>query len=314
MGYSLPPVNWLRAFEAAARHASFAAAAGELSLTSAAISHQVRSLESFLGYPLFERLPRGLRLTDLGRAYLAPVRSAFDALSISTLGLFGSRGETTLMIRVPISYAVMVLGPRIEKFSRAHPNIYLRLVSAIWADALPADKVDIDIRFGQGRWPGFQAIPLFSDPSVLICHPTQRLTGLGELSAGQLIHIMGLEYDWLRLFEANDLRMPEGHPRATVDTSLAAIELVAAGMGYAIVLRSFAQSESARHRVAVMPGVELSQPQSHYLLLQEDSGQPKPETLIFQHWLTLEMAELANAGAPVAAATSRPTQSKRLRA
>lgn len=313
MGYDLPPVNWLRAFEAAARHASFAAAAGELSLTSAAISHQVRALESFLGYPLFERLPRGLRLTDMGKAYLAPVRSAFDALSICTVGLFGARGETTLVVRVPISFAVLLLGPRLEQFSRAHPSIYLRLVSAIWADALPADKVDVDIRFGHGRWPGFHATSLLSEPSVVICHPSRRRETLADLAANRLIHIMGLEYDWLRLFEANGLALPKGNPRATVDTSLAAIELVAAGMGSALVLRSFAQSARALGRVAIMSGVELAQPQGHFLLTREGGDQPKSEALLFERWLAGEMGGLHKKAIPAEQGPNRPTKSKKLR-
>lgn len=313
MTYHLPPVNWLRAFEAAARFTSFSAAAGELSLTSAAVSHQVRSLESFLGYPLFERLPRGLRLTDLGKAYLGPVRSAFDALSICTAGLFGIRGETTLVVRVPISFSVMLLTPRLGDFSRAHPAIYLRLVSAIWADALPADKVDVDIRFGHGRWDGFQATPLLRDPSVVICHPSRRHEGLADLKANRLIHIMGLEYDWLRLLEANGLEMPPGSPRVTVDTSLAAIELVAADAGCAIVLRSYAQSELARGRVAIIPGIELGQPQAHFLLAREGAGQQKPELLVFAHWLARQMQALERAPGGGQRRPTRPTKSKRLR-
>jgi LysR family glycine cleavage system transcriptional activator len=313
MSYHLPPVNWLRAFEAAARHASFAAAAGELALTSAAVSHQVRSLESFLGYPLFERLPRGLRLTDLGKAYLGPVRSAFDALSISTAGLFGIRGETTLVVRVPISFAVMLLGPWLGDFSRDHPAINLRLVSAIWADALPADKVDVDIRFGQGRWDGFHATPLLSEPSVVICHPSRCHEKLGDLTANRLIDIMGLEYDWLRLFEAKGLKMPPGSSRATVDTSLTAIELVAADMGCAIVLRSYAQSTLARGRVAIMPGAELTQPQAHFLLTRQGGGQQKPEVMVFEHWLAQRMRALEQAPGGTRRPPAGPTKSKRLR-
>ena len=309
MSYSLPPVNWLRAFEAAARYASFAAAAGELSLTPAAISHQVRSLEAFLGYPLFERLPRGLRLTDMGKAYLAPVRSAFDALSVSTVGLFGVRGETTLLVRVPISFAVLVLSPRLDRFVRAHPTISLRLVSAIWADALPADNVDVDIRFGHGSWPGYRVTPLFSDPTVLICPPDRGAARLNDLTSDRMIHIMGLEYDWLRLFEAHRLSLPPGSPRATVDTSLAAIELVAAGMGSALVLRCFARSDRARDRVAIVPGIELPQPQAHYLLTPDSAVSAKPEALVFQQWLASEMAALAEAEPPAKVRRRRPTKS-----
>ena len=93
---SQPPLSALRVFEAVVRHGSFSRAANELCVTQSAVSHQMRSLEQELGYPLFERLARGLRLTDLGKAYLVPVRQAFSELSISTLSIFGPEGETTL--------------------------------------------------------------------------------------------------------------------------------------------------------------------------------------------------------------------------
>jgi LysR family glycine cleavage system transcriptional activator len=290
MGYALPPVNWLRAFEAAARHASFAAAAGELSLTSAAISHQVRSLEAFLGYPLFERLPRGLRLTDMGKAYLPPVRNAFDELSICTVGLFGSRGEATLNVRVPISFAVLWLGPRLDGFAKDHPEIRLRIVSAIWADALPTDKIDVDIRFGHGRWEGFDATLLSNDPSVLVTHPEKPVHDLANLTADQLIHIMGFEDDWLRLYRSRRLAMPGQGSRATADTSLVALEMAAAGMGFALVLRSFALPHAAQGRIRIVPGIELPQPQSHYLVSRDGDERPRPEALVFRDWILREMA------------------------
>lgn len=290
MGHALPPVNWLRAFEAAARHASFAAAASELSLTSAAISHQVRSLEAFLGYPLFERLPRGLRLTDMGKAYLPPVRNAFDELSICTVGLFGSRGETTLNVRVPISFAVLWLGPRLDGFARDHPEIRLRIVSAIWADALPSDKIDVDIRFGHGRWEGFDATLLSNVPSVLVTHPEKPVHDVTGLAADQLIHIMGFDDDWLRLFRARKAAISEHGSRITVDTSLVAIEMAAAGMGCALVLRSFALPQAAQGRVRIVPGIELPQPQSHYLVSRDGDERPRPEALVFRDWILNEMA------------------------
>jgi LysR family glycine cleavage system transcriptional activator len=290
MGHALPPVNWLRAFEAAARHASFAAAAGELALTAAAVSHQVRSLESLLGYPLFERLPRGLRLTDMGTAYLGPVRNAFDELSVCTVGLFGARGETTLNVRVPISFAVLWLGPRLDAFTRQHPAIRLRIVSAIWVDALPKDKIDVDIRFGHGRWDGFEATLLSNDPSVLITHPEQKVRDVASLGADKLIHIMGFEDDWLRLYRSRNIVMPEQGGQMTVDTSLMAIELVAAGMGCALVLRSFALPHAAQGRVRIVSGVELPQPQSHYVLSRTGDERPRPEALVFRDWLMREMA------------------------
>src|SRR5262245_23514380 len=176
MSYRLPSMVWLRAFEAAARHASFTAAAEELGLTQAAISHQVRSLEKQLGYPLFERLPRNLKLTDMGRAYLAPVRKAFDELSASTTGLFGPVGETALNLRVPVSLAVLWLARRLPQFCRSYPKIRIRLHSAIWADAMPADKIDIDIRYGHGNWAGFRSELFFRNPLIPVSPMTSRVS------------------------------------------------------------------------------------------------------------------------------------------
>ncbi len=318
MSHALPPVNWLRAFEAAARHASFAAAAKELALTAAAISHQVRSLESFLGYPLFERLPRGLRLTDMGKAYLGPVRNAFDELSVCTVGLFGARGAVTLNVRVPISFAVLWLGPRLDAFARQHPAIRLRIVSAIWADALPKDKIDVDIRFGHGKWDGFEAALLANEPSVLITHPKQNLGDISALNADRLIHIMGFEDDWLRLYRLRKVAMPAAIAgqggQLTVDTSLMAIELAAAGMGCALVLRSFALPHVAQGRVTIMPGIELPQPQSHYLVSPTGHERQRPEALVFEDWLLREMAAWnGQVAKTVRGAPARPQEPKRRR-
>jgi len=290
MSYRLPPLPWLRAFEASARRGSFAAAADELGLTSAAVSHQMRSLEQELGYPLFERLARGLRLTDLGKAYLVPVRQAFSELSISTLSIFGPEGEATLNIRVPVSFAVLWMTPRLKDFAKAHPGIRLRLFSAIWADALPADKADIDIRFGYGNWPGSTAHLLVNDPIVLVTAPGSRIKSVRDIGAAEMVQIMGVESDWLHLFEAAGMELPTGGAGISVDTSLAALEIVASGHGAALVLSRFAKAFEATGRVARVKGVELPHDQSHYLLATQNSDAPRAEALLFADWLRHELA------------------------
>lgn len=293
MSYHLPPLPWLRAFEAAARRGSFAAAAGELALTSAAVSYQVRALESQLGYPLFERLPRGLRVTDMGKAYLVPVRQAFSELSISTLSIFGPVGETTLNIRVPVSFAVLWLTPRLGDFARVHPGIRIRLFSAIWADALPADKTDVDIRFGHGNWPGSAAQLLVNDPIVLVTAPRSTIKGARDITTAELIQIMGVESDWLHLYEAVGLSLPPGGAGITVDTTLAALELVAAGHGAALVLARFAAAYEKTGRVRRVPGIELPHDQSHYLLTPNSLDAPRAEAALFADWLRQQLLDEA---------------------
>jgi LysR family glycine cleavage system transcriptional activator len=285
MTYRLPSLVWLRAFEAAARHASFTAAAQELGLTQAAVSHQVRSLEQHLGYPLFERLPRQLRLTEMGRAYLAPVRKVFDDLSASTAGLFGPIGEASLNLRVPVSFAVLWLAPRLRRFNEAYPSIRVRLHSAIWADALPADRVDIDIRFGHGNWSGFRSELIFRDPSVPVSPVGSPISTPAQIRNENLIHIMGLEDSWSQLYRRAGFEVPAHRHVITVDTSLAALELVATGLGHTIVLRCFAERYIETGRVRRSFDIELPQEHAHYFLFREDSRALKPEVRLFRDWV-----------------------------
>ena len=107
----LPPPGWLQTFESAARHSGFAAAAEELGLTPAAVSQQIRALEGRLGVALFRRLPRGVELTEMGRAYLPAVQRAFGDISAATAGLFGLDRPRLLTVRAPLSYAAIRLAP-----------------------------------------------------------------------------------------------------------------------------------------------------------------------------------------------------------
>ncbi len=290
MSYQLPPLTWLRAFEAAARLSSFTAASAELSLTQAAVSHQVRSLERHLGFPLFERLPRSLRLNDMGRAYLPTVQKAFDDISAATAGLFGPMGEKSVTVRAPVSYAVLCLAPRLHAFRKAYPEIDVRLCSAIWADALEPDTADVDIRYGDGRWPRFDAELIFNDVAVPVCGPELPDTRgpaahIIDLARRDIIHIMGTEDLWTRLLRSVGSTGTVSARGMKVDTSLAAAELAATGMGCALLLRCFTVPYVENGRLIVPVDVELPIEQSHYLLLPHGQERARPEVLLFREWL-----------------------------
>src|ERR1700739_4808596 len=150
----LPTLTWLRAFEAAPRPSSFTAAAAELRLTSGAISYQIRALEAHLGFALFERLPRGVRLTAMGVAYLPPVRRAFEQLADSTVGLFGGQERGQITVHAPVSLASLWLAPKLPSFVGAFPSIDVRLSSVIWDNPGPDESTDLEIRYGSGHWRG----------------------------------------------------------------------------------------------------------------------------------------------------------------
>ncbi|MCP4318074.1 MAG: LysR family transcriptional regulator [Hyphomicrobiales bacterium] len=294
MSYQLPPVAWLRAFEAAARHSSFAAAAGELNMTSAAISHQIRSLEKKLGFGLFERLPRGVRLTDMGAAYVPAVRKAFEDLSVATMGIFGSIGDRTLRIRVPISYASLVLVPRLPEFRETYPGIELQLCTTIWGDGLNSESIDVDIRYGDGNWPdqngndgGCEKIS--SEASIVVCSPDHAESlgpgaGLTELCLGNIIEIMGCEGMWDDLMKLNGLHTRQHSAGIKSDTSLIALEYAATGQGAVLVLDAFAQPYLESGRLVQPVDARLPSRQAHYLMRRTGS-QHAPEVLLFTEWL-----------------------------
>jgi len=295
MGYSLPPVAWLRAFEAAARHSSFAAAAGELNMTAASVSHQIRSLEKRLGFGLFERLPRGVRLSDMGAAYLPAVRRAFEDLSVATTGIFGSLGERTLRIRLPISYATLVLTPLLPDFRRRYPAIDLQLCTTIWGDGLNRDALDIDIRYGDGHWSDLpaqsgQPEKISVEKSIIVCSPRHAESlgadpSLRALCAGEIIQIMGCESLWNDLLKQERVDAPVGPSAIKSDTSLVALDYAAAGTGAVLVLDAFAAPYLRAGRLVRPVGAELESRQGHFLIRRPDS-QHKPEVLLFCDWLT----------------------------
>lgn len=290
MSYQLPPLVWLRAFEAAARHSSFTAAAEELNLTQSAVSHQVRSLEKHLGFPLFVRLARSVGLTDLGNAYLPPVRKAFEELSASTSGLFGTIGASSITVRAPVSYAVLWLAPLLKSFIDLHPNINIRLCSAVWADALADEKTDVDIQYGDGVWPGYDAEIIQNVGAIPVCLPEMwrgktEEERLQNLAGENHIHVTGYENLWNKFFRAAQMPNVSGRLGLNVDTSLVALEMAAGGVGPAMVLTIHAEPYLKSGRLIRLTDVVVPQAHSHYFLRPKDSTHIRPEIMVFREWV-----------------------------
>ena len=291
MSYSLPHLVWLRAFEAAARHLSFAQAALELGLTPAAVSQQMRALETQLGFALFERLPRGVNLTTMGRAYLPSVRKALDELSVATNGLFGSRSRRPLTIRCAVSYAMLCLSPKLGEFRSLYPDIQIKLYASVWSDDLDDEKIDIDIRYGDGRWNGFDVERLSPPIAVPVCPPTMtfgRNPSVELLACVRTtpIYILGYENLWAQLGQSLGWPTTNFDNDIHVDTSLVALEMIAAGVGSAMISRELALRHHAAGRVSIPDGIELRYDQSHFLLVPRRRRAPSTEALVFRDWLS----------------------------
>ena len=307
MAYRLPPLGWIRAFEAGARLGSFTAAADELNLTSTAISHQIRSLEKYLGYPLFERLPRSVRLTGMGATYLPDVRRALEQLATTTVKLFGAGtgAGATVTVRAPLSFVSLFLAPRLKRFQSTYPDIAIQLFSLVWADAMPDESADVDIRFGAGQWQGYDIEPLLKEQSVVVVpahlssaakQGQQKL--FLELSKQPLIHIVGYEDHWAESFRLLGMSPPTDKRSIRVDNSLAALMLAANGLGSAIVLKFYADAASALLPVTAPTQFTLPVENAHYLLTPQSRVTVKPEALIFRDWLMEEAKMYQMTAAP----------------
>jgi LysR family glycine cleavage system transcriptional activator len=285
MPSSAPPLIDLEAFEAAARLGSFVAAAKELHLTASAVSHRVKALETFLGVPLFTRFARRIELTDPGRAYLPSVRRAFDELAASTIGLFGSvDADRRVTVRAPISFAVRSIAPRLHEFTEAHPDIEIRLVSAIWADSIPLESTDVEVRYGHGRWAGVQADLLSAEMAgpVWTAAFEQRygtVTGVADLIGRPRVHVLG--YESLGRDRAATL----GPADITVDTTLAAIELISSGIYSSLLPVRFVTDLLDTGQLRTLRGAWVTMSESHYVLYPDTTRAPSVEAVLFVAWL-----------------------------
>src|SRR6202048_3588631 len=284
----LPTLTWLRAFEAAARTSSFAAAAAELNLTSGAISYQIRALEAHLGFALFERLPRGVKLTPMGVAYLPPVRKAFEELADSTVGLFGGSERVQITVHAPVSLAALWLAPKLPAFRIVNSSIDVRLSSVIWDNAVLDEATDLEIRYGAGHWHGYRSERLMNQSILAVCSPIllrAAKTNVAALLPQHLIHIMGYENHWLKVRQALDLADVPASACPTVDTTIAALELAAAGAGVALAHGIFLDAYFATARLVRALPQDFADDNSYFVITPERPQRIRREVQLFRDWL-----------------------------
>ena len=184
----IPPLSAIRAFEAAARRLSFTHAADELNVTQAAISHQIKSLEQWLGLPLFRRLNRAVSLTEEGAAYLPAATQALDGLAGATARLMRDVDSRSITVTTLDSFAAQWLMPRLKNFRLRHPEIDVRILPSDGLVDFNRQEVDMAIRYGAGHWPGLVAIPLMTEELFPVCSPALLEGPHPLLTPGDLIH------------------------------------------------------------------------------------------------------------------------------
>jgi LysR family glycine cleavage system transcriptional activator len=286
---ALPPLNALRAFEAAARHGSFTRAAAELHVTQTAVSHQMRHLESFLGLRLFVRLPRRLHLTPEGQAYARDLARVFERIADATRALDTRPRRELLAVTALPSFAARWLVPRLGDFAAAHPQVDLRLVATERPVDLTRESVDVAIRFGYGRYPGLRVEKLLDDEFLPVCSPRLRArTRALDLRRLPLLHDDSPDgwRRWLRATGRSDVDPERGHVFTDASMMLqAAID----GHGVAMARWALVQGELAAGRlVRPFPG---SIPCEHaYYLVTAEPAADLPRVQAFRRWLLDQVA------------------------
>lgn len=288
------PLNALRAFEASARHLSFTRAGIELSVTQAAVSQQVRSLEQTLGVQLFRRLPRGLRITAEGEALLPVVSDTFDRLA-TTLDRVGSGKVRELLVVGAVgTFAVGWLLPRLEDFRRAHPFVELRLSTNNNRVDMAAEGLDFSIRFGNGAWHGLDATELFEAPLTPLCTPelAARVHSPENLIELTLLRSYRMD-EWARWFAAAGAEVPPNIASAIVfDSSLAMMEAAEQGVGVALApaLMFSRQIQSGSIRRPFRASISLGS----YWLTKLKSRKPTAAMTAFSEWIAAQAPDFRN--------------------
>lgn len=291
MDVSQLPLNALRAFEASARLSSFTRAGLELRVSQTAISHQVKALEDLLDLTLFERLPRGVALTDEGQALLPVLTDAFQRMSAALSRFEDGNYRDVLTIGVVGTFATGWLLSRLDSFSRRHPHIDLRLKTNNNRADMVTDGLDCFIRFGDGAWHGTSAIHLMEAPLAPVCSPetAERLKGPEDLLREPLLRSYRVD-EWSRWFQAISLTPPRARGWM-FDSSVTMAEAAARGAGTALLPVSMFGQDLRSGRL-VRP-FETSVPTGSYWLTWLKSREENTAMEKFRHWLVEALREEA---------------------
>jgi LysR family glycine cleavage system transcriptional activator len=295
----LPPLNALRAFEAAARHLSFAEAAAELHVTPAAISHQIKALEDDLGIKLFRRLNRAVRLTDAGQACLPGLRDGFERIAEAVAR--ARQGESLGVLTVTSSPAIAAkwLVPRLERFRERHPTIDLRIDASMRLVDFAREDVHVGLRYGGGNYPGLHAELLLRSEVFPVCAPAllkgkHPLRQPEDLRHHTLIHDETIPIDpqspdwamWLRAAGVTDIDATRG-----LHFNQAALALDAAidGRGVTLTRDVFAAADLAAGRLVRPFGAAMPASFAIYVVVPP-ALVTAPKVKAFRDWLFEEAA------------------------
>jgi LysR family transcriptional regulator, glycine cleavage system transcriptional activator len=284
----LPPLKALPAFEGAARHSSFSAAARELNLTHGAISRQMKSLESHLGVRLFRRLHRRVELTDAGAAFLPAARTALDVVEASAARLSVATRQGPLVVSCLPTFMMRWLIPRLYDFNARHPAIDVRLSASSAPVDFAREGIDVAIRMGAPPWPdGIEAHAFMNEEIGPVCSPSlltrRKLRRPADLKQHTLLHTetrADAWSDWLVRSKTPGIDAAKGQ---RFEHFYFLLEAAVAGLGVAVAPKPLVLEDLKLGRLVAPFGFLRSGRQYCLVYPTELASVPKVRT--FRSWL-----------------------------
>ncbi|MEA2930953.1 MAG: LysR family transcriptional regulator, glycine cleavage system transcriptional activator [Hyphomicrobiales bacterium] len=293
----LPPLNALRAFEAIARHLSFAKAAEELHVTPAALSHQMRGLEDEVG-PLFHRRTRAIELTDTGRLIYPGLHAGFESVRGAMAQLDRDRSGNILVISATVGLSAKWLMPRLWRFLRAHPDVDARVSASMKLADFATEGVDVAIRLTKQLQPDLHVEKLFQDSVLPVCSP--QLVEQGLRSAADLARFPLIHYDvptsmhapplWADWFAVAGLQGADATRGLKVNVADHALDAAVAGAGVSLSFKLIASDDVHSGRLVTPFGPELPLPSGYHFVCPK-GHETRPKVRAFRDWLFAEMEE-----------------------
>lgn len=297
MSRRLPPLNSLRAFEAAARHLSFTKAAAELHVTQAAVSHQIKTLEDHLGVALFRRRNKSVILTEEGQLCLPGIRDGFDRLAEAVERIRAADSGNLLSVTTTPSFAAKWLVPRLSRFRMAHPEIDVRIDASYQVIDLERDRFDLAIRYGAGEYAGLRSELLIEVSVSPVCSPRLRkglhaLKSPGDLKHHTLLHADWLDTDeegldwrmWLLAAGVSDVDSTRG---LQFNDETVAIQSAIEGHGVALGRSGLVDADIAAGRLVRPFGLKVTGRLNYYLVYPPAAAK-RPKVVAFRDWALAE--------------------------
>jgi LysR family glycine cleavage system transcriptional activator len=299
MSRRLPPLNALRVFEVASRHATLTDAAAELSVTQGAVSRHVTALEAWLGTRLFARHLRGIALTAKGVAYARVVRGALDQIEYGTRQLKEEPDEKLLRLKVPPTFAIRWLVPRLARFHAVNRSFELQVTTSHHAVDFNREDVDASIHSDTTPPPNARHHRLFGELVLPVCAPRllkrgPRLRTPRDLRRHVLVSSLHRPRDWPTWLAAAGVHDVDGNNGIRVENSALAYQAAIDGVGVVIAQRGFIDEDLRNGRLVAPFALQVPADGSYWFAYPAE--RPKPERVaIFEEWILREAIKMEEA-------------------